>query len=276
MADLSQPNNLFSDPSDHLSHLLAPEMDEPWYKSFIQNIKDTINPPKLPPLVLTSKPVPVKDIWGLYGRQKKSFAMSTGGQVLFALLLFTVASSKAVQDKVKQYVPLRSEGHLVPLRAPEKVFRDVDGWPGSVRVTAFHCSFVQGRAGQGEAIRSPHLAHRSGAAAGSCPQAEGDGRRWRRRRSFSVAGKQRAPAQAGIAPVHTAHGCGQQSQSQAFYGAQHHRPTGREVAGLPDLLELRRSPGQDRSAFQRAGFGRRYRQRFRRRRGFGQGWRLRS
>src|ERR1035438_9043567 len=93
MADLSQPNNLFSEPNDHLSHLLAPEMDEPWYKSFFQNIKDMVNPPKLPPLVLTSKPVPVKDIWGLYGRQKKSFAMSTGGQVLIELVLMHLALS---------------------------------------------------------------------------------------------------------------------------------------------------------------------------------------
>jgi len=101
MADLSQPNNLFTNPDDHLARLLAPEMDEPWYKSLVQNIKDAINPPKLPPLVLTSKPVPVKDIWGLYGRQKKSFMMSTGFQILCAVLLFTVASSKAVQDKDK-------------------------------------------------------------------------------------------------------------------------------------------------------------------------------
>src|ERR1019366_5592398 len=72
MADLSQPNNLFSEPNDHLSHLLAPEMDEPWYKSFFQNINDMVNPPKLPPLVLTSKPVPVKDIWGLPRKQPRS------------------------------------------------------------------------------------------------------------------------------------------------------------------------------------------------------------
>ena len=120
MADLSQPNNPFFDPNDHLARLLAPEMDEPWYKSFIQNIKDMINPPKLPPLVLTSKPVPVKDIWGLYGRQKKSFMMSTGFQVLFAVVLFTVASSKAVQDKVKQYVPLISPIDLAPPDAAPK------------------------------------------------------------------------------------------------------------------------------------------------------------
>src|SRR5450631_4118023 len=121
MADLSQPNNMFSNPDDHLARLLAPTMDEPWYKSFIQNVKDMINPPKLPPLVLTSKPVPVKDIWGLYGRQKKSFAMSTGGQVLFAVFLFTLASSKRVKNKVNQYFPLISPiDRAPPPKAPRK------------------------------------------------------------------------------------------------------------------------------------------------------------
>src|SRR5439155_17591126 len=120
MADLSQPNNLYSNPDDHLARLLAPEMDEPWYKSFVKNVKGVFNPPKLPPLELTSKPVPVKDIWGLYGRQKKSFMMSTGGQVIFAVILFTVASSKAVQEKVKEFVPLISPIDLAPPEAPVK------------------------------------------------------------------------------------------------------------------------------------------------------------
>src|ERR1022692_3325281 len=120
MADLSQPNNLFPDPNDHLAHLLPPEMDDPWYKSFIQNVKDLINPPKLPPLVLTSKPVPVKDIWGLYGRQKKSFMMSTSFQVVCVVLLFTIASSKAVQDKVKEYIPLISPIDVAPPDAAVK------------------------------------------------------------------------------------------------------------------------------------------------------------
>ena len=92
MADLVQSGFPIQTEADrHLSHLLAAE-PEPWYKSLIQNIKDTINPPKLPPLELTSKPVAVKDIWGLYGRQKKSFMMSTGFQVGVVALLFTVAS----------------------------------------------------------------------------------------------------------------------------------------------------------------------------------------
>ncbi len=35
----------------------------PWYRSFYQNLKDTISPPKLPPLKVTSQPVKVRSIW---------------------------------------------------------------------------------------------------------------------------------------------------------------------------------------------------------------------
>ena len=72
MADLSHPNNSFPAGSDddHLSRLLLSQNEEPIFKSLIRNIKETFNPPKLPPLELTSKPVAVKDIWGLYGNQK--------------------------------------------------------------------------------------------------------------------------------------------------------------------------------------------------------------
>ena len=51
-------------PDIHLQRLLQPE--KPWYQSFVQNIKDAINPPKLPPLEVTSKPVAVEEMWGAY------------------------------------------------------------------------------------------------------------------------------------------------------------------------------------------------------------------
>ncbi len=87
---------------DHLSRLLPSVSEEPWYKSFIENIRDTFNPPKLPPLELTSKPVAVKSIWGLYSPDKKNFGYSSAVIVLILVLLVTVGSSKTVQDKVKQ------------------------------------------------------------------------------------------------------------------------------------------------------------------------------
>jgi len=42
----------------HLDRLfINTDLEEPWYKSIVRGIRDTLNPPKLPPLVITSKPV---------------------------------------------------------------------------------------------------------------------------------------------------------------------------------------------------------------------------
>ena len=119
MADLSQPNN-FSDADVHLSRLLVTGVEVPFYRTLIQNLKDVIDPPKLPPLELTSKPVAVKDIWGLYGRQKKSFMMSTGFQVVVVTVLFTVFSLKPVQTAMKQAVTIFAPDLAPPDLPPQK------------------------------------------------------------------------------------------------------------------------------------------------------------
>jgi periplasmic protein TonB len=116
MADLSHPNNpFFTNGDDHLSHLLISEVEEPYYRSFIRNIREFFNPPKLPPLQVTSKPVMVKDIWGLYGRQKKSWMMSTGFQIVVVVILFTVASAKPVQNAVRSAVTIFAPDLAPPL-----------------------------------------------------------------------------------------------------------------------------------------------------------------
>jgi protein TonB len=103
---INQPIAPTSNADEHLNRLLAPSVEEPWYRSLIASIKETINPPKLPPLEVSSRPVAVKDIWGLYGQKKSSKMMSVlihGGVIV---LLFTVASSKAVQETAKQTMHL--------------------------------------------------------------------------------------------------------------------------------------------------------------------------
>ena len=115
MADLSHPNNPFgTNPDDHLARLLVDNVEAPWYKTFIQDMKEYIRPPKLPPLELTSKPVAVKDIWGLYGRQKKSFMLSTGGQALVVALIFLAFQTKPVQEAAKAAVNLVLPADLAP------------------------------------------------------------------------------------------------------------------------------------------------------------------
>jgi protein TonB len=46
-------------PGDHLDHLLAPTLEEPWFKSVVRSLKELVSPPKLPPLEITSRPVEI-------------------------------------------------------------------------------------------------------------------------------------------------------------------------------------------------------------------------
>src|SRR2546427_12291175 len=84
----TDPNSVASE-DVHLQRLLAAGVEEPWFKSLARNIQEAIRPPKLPPLELTSKPVAVKDIWGLYGRKRESGVMSLLLHTCVVVLMFT-------------------------------------------------------------------------------------------------------------------------------------------------------------------------------------------
>jgi len=116
MADHSQPNdpNAGNVPDDHLDRLLCAEIEDPWYNTFLKNLKEFFNPPKLPPLELTSKPIPVKDIWGLYGRKKGSFMMSTGFQVGLVVVTLLLTANKTVQK-----VATKAVIYMVDMAPPE-------------------------------------------------------------------------------------------------------------------------------------------------------------
>jgi len=112
----------------HLQRLLAADVEEPFYRSLFRNIKELIRPPKLPPLELTSKPVPVKEIWGFYGGQeKRAGATSILIHVGVVGLLFLVGTNKTVQTIVKQQIQL-----IAPDLAPYKptVKKDPGGGGG--------------------------------------------------------------------------------------------------------------------------------------------------
>src|SRR5579859_938861 len=80
---------MHTDMDDHLDRLFAADKAEiPWFVSLYQNIHDVIKPPKLPPLEVTSKPVAVKSIWGLYANDPKAKAVSVALHIgAFALLM---------------------------------------------------------------------------------------------------------------------------------------------------------------------------------------------
>jgi TonB family protein len=84
---------------DHLSRLLAPDTEIPWYKSIVENVKELISPEKLPPLEITSKPVEVKDIWGK-GTSPKALASSVALQAAVVAVLFFLVTSPVIKKKL--------------------------------------------------------------------------------------------------------------------------------------------------------------------------------
>jgi len=99
--------------------LLAEVIDEPAWKSMVANIYDLLYPPKLPPLVLTSKPIAVIDPM----KEKRSLAssiISVGLHVIIiAALLWTFLAVKKVVAKknqlltnvdVPQFMPIAPKG----------------------------------------------------------------------------------------------------------------------------------------------------------------------
>ncbi len=88
-------------------HLLTDDLEIPWYKSLIANVNDLIHPKKLPPLELTSTPVPVQELWGFYGGQEKTAGFTS---VLIhcgvvALLLFLGTNAK-IQQAIKERITI--------------------------------------------------------------------------------------------------------------------------------------------------------------------------
>jgi protein TonB len=90
--------------TDHLERMLPlAALDMPWYRSLWGNLCDFVKP-EPPPLDVTSKPVLVKDIWGLYGRQKKSFFMSAAFQTVVVACLFILGATKPGQQVIRKGV----------------------------------------------------------------------------------------------------------------------------------------------------------------------------
>ncbi len=109
MAELeTTPQNPLA-PEPELNLLLKNQtLDESVWKSLFRNIDDFFFPKKLPPLVLTSKPVPVRDIWGFYDYKRRGAFGSTLVHVLAIaiIILVTYLGKRIIVDKPKETVQL--------------------------------------------------------------------------------------------------------------------------------------------------------------------------
>ena len=103
-------------PAGHLDRLLLSEV--PWYRSLWNNLCGLFQPePSL--LDITARPVLVREIWGQFGRQRKSWVMSFAFQSAVVMLLFTAASTKIAPRMVREFRTL-----IVPADPAEYLLKD--------------------------------------------------------------------------------------------------------------------------------------------------------
>jgi periplasmic protein TonB len=93
MPELETPQNPQAlDPEPELNLLLKNQtLDEPVWRSLFRNVDEFFFPKKLPPLVLTSKPIPVRDIWGFYNYKGRGVFGSTVVHILALILIIAGA-----------------------------------------------------------------------------------------------------------------------------------------------------------------------------------------
>jgi periplasmic protein TonB len=86
-------------------NLLVPSstFDESLLTSLFRNMNDFFFPKRLAPLVLTSKPIPVKDIWGFYNYKKNGALGSTAVHVLIVALI--IAGTLWVKSRIEAPKP---------------------------------------------------------------------------------------------------------------------------------------------------------------------------
>jgi len=125
-------NPIPDDPDIHLKRLYAADLEEPWLKSFIRTIKELIHPKPQEPLIVTSKPVPVEELWGFYGGQEKTAGFTS---ILIPVgvvgLLIFIGSQPAVQKAIKEHVTLIAPPiDLAPYEAKAPVKKQTMGGGG--------------------------------------------------------------------------------------------------------------------------------------------------
>jgi periplasmic protein TonB len=70
---------------------------EPWHVAFARRVREFVNPPKLPPLQVTSKPVAVKDMWGDFKRNRLATQTSVLIHVIVIALIAIPFGTQAVK-----------------------------------------------------------------------------------------------------------------------------------------------------------------------------------
>lgn len=105
---------------DELHLLPQTTMEDSLWSSLRSNIRAALFPEKLPPLVLTSRPVKVRDIWGEYNYKKQSAGVSLMVHIALVagLIAISILGARAVKQAEKHESVVLIAPDLRRLRCP--------------------------------------------------------------------------------------------------------------------------------------------------------------
>lgn len=112
-----------AEPEPELNLLLPKGSEQGLWDSLRRNFRETFFPQKLPPLVLTSKPVPVKEIWGFYAQNhKRSAGLSLFLHIVVLSLIIaaTIYLGREVVVKKAETVTLLAPSLDTPVLKPAR------------------------------------------------------------------------------------------------------------------------------------------------------------
>ncbi len=112
----------------------VPSLHKPWFGSLIDYFKTASEEKKQPPLKVTSKPVPVKSIWGLYDFKQKGVGVSAAAHVLVVALAFGLSAGETMEmtptDSITLVIPVDISPYLAQLQIQNAPSRDSGGGGG--------------------------------------------------------------------------------------------------------------------------------------------------
>jgi len=109
-------------PEPELNLLMPKGSEQSLWQSLVQNFNDTFFPKPQPPLVLTSKPIPVKDIWGFYSYKRSGATVSTIVHIIMlaGILALSYIGIKKAVEKPRETVTLVAPSPDIPVMKPAK------------------------------------------------------------------------------------------------------------------------------------------------------------
>ena len=105
-----------------LARLVLPTIHEGWFQSLPRYIRTAKAQKNLPPLKLTSKPLPIKSIWGAYDHKREGISASAVSHVLIVTVAFLISAANPLQDisgdSINLVLDFDISPYMVELRNP--------------------------------------------------------------------------------------------------------------------------------------------------------------